>query len=35
MISEQFGIQLPDDFVKIPEYEQMSMTELLTGSGKD
>lgn len=24
MVSEQFGIQLPDDFVKIPEYEQMS-----------
>lgn len=22
---EQFGIQLPDDFVKVPEYEQMSM----------
>lgn len=24
MVSEQFGIQLPDDFVKIPEYEQLS-----------
>lgn len=24
-VSEQFGVQLPDDFVKIPEYEQMTM----------
>ena len=24
---EQFGIQLPDDFVKIPEYEQMKFSE--------
>lgn len=24
-VSEQFGIKLPDDFVKIPEYEQMSL----------
>ena len=22
---EQFGISLPDDFVKIPEYEQMKL----------
>lgn len=25
MVSEQFGIQLPDDFVKVPEYEQMDL----------
>ncbi len=25
MVSEQFGIQLPVDFVKIPEYEQMQL----------
>lgn len=25
MVSEQFGIRLPDDFVKVPEYEQMSL----------
>lgn len=25
MVSEQFGIRLPDDFVKIPEYEQMEL----------
>lgn len=25
MISEQFGIHLTDDFVKIPEYEQMAL----------
>ena len=29
-ISEQFGIRLPDDFVKVPEYEQMSLTGLLS-----
>lgn len=28
MVSEQFGIQLPEDFVKIPEYEQMKMSDL-------
>ena len=27
MQCEQFGIQLPDDFVKIPEYEQMKLSE--------
>lgn len=26
MVSEQFGIRLPDDFVKIPEYEQMKLS---------
>lgn len=26
MVSEQFGIRLPDDFVKVPEYEQMKLT---------
>lgn len=25
MVSEQFGIRLPDDFVKIPDYEQMKL----------
>lgn len=25
MVSEQFGIRLPDDFVKVPEYEQMTL----------
>lgn len=25
MVSEQFGIKLPTDFVKIPEYEQMEL----------
>lgn len=29
MVSEQFGIRLPDDFVKIPEYEQMELSEFL------
>ena len=27
MVSEQFGIRLPDDFVKVPEYEQMKLDE--------
>lgn len=26
MVSKQFGIQLPADFVKIPEYEQLTFT---------
>ena len=26
MVSEQFGIRLPDDFVKAPEYEQMELS---------
>lgn len=25
MVSEQFGIRLPDDFVKVPAYEQMEL----------
>ena len=25
MVSEQFGIRLPEDFVKIPEYEQYTL----------
>ena len=25
MICEQYGIRLPDDFVKVPEYEQMQL----------
>ena len=27
MVSEQFGIILPADFVKVPEYEQMRLTD--------
>ena len=34
-ISEQFGIRLPDDFVKVPEYEQMSIMKFLEGAGRD
>lgn len=36
MVSEQFGIRLPDDFVKIPEYEQLGfpMQSYLPG-GRD
>lgn len=26
MVSQQYGIQLPDDFVKVPEYEQMELS---------
>ncbi|MDR2023991.1 MAG: Rha family transcriptional regulator [Hungatella sp.] len=29
MQCEQFGIRLPSDFVKIPEYEQMSLTRFM------
>ena len=25
MVSEQYGIQLPNDFVKAPEYEQLTL----------
>ena len=35
LVCEQYGIRLPDDFVKVPEYEQMSMMRLLTDSGRD
>ncbi|MCQ4637700.1 ORF6N domain-containing protein [Anaerovorax odorimutans] len=28
MISEQFGIELPDDFVKIPEFEQLKINNI-------
>lgn len=28
MVSEQFGIRLPDDFVKVPEYEQLKLSEI-------
>lgn len=27
MVSEQFGIRLPEDFVEVPKYEQMQLTE--------
>ena len=29
MVCEQFGIQLPADFVKVPEYEQVTLKALL------
>ena len=28
-VSEQFGIQLSDDFVKVPEYEQMTLNAVM------
>lgn len=28
MVSGQFGIQLPDDFVKVPAYEQMNLFDM-------
>lgn len=28
MVAEQFGIRLPDDFVKVPDYEQMKIPML-------
>lgn len=28
MVSEQFGIRLPDDFVKVPQFEQMSFDSM-------
>ena len=34
MVCEQYGIRLPDDFVKVPEYEQMSIMEFLEGAGR-
>ena len=29
MVCEQYGIRLPADFVKVPEYEQMTLRELM------
>lgn len=29
MVCEQFGIQLPPDFVKVPEYEQLTLSSLM------
>ena len=29
MVSEQFGIRLPDDFVKVPRFEQMSFDQMV------
>lgn len=29
IICDQYGIRLPDDFVKVPEYEQMQLSELM------
>lgn len=28
MVSEQFGIHLPDSFINVPEYEQIKLWEL-------
>lgn len=28
MVSEQFGVRLPEDLVKVPEYEQLSLVEM-------
>ena len=35
MVCEQYGIQLPADFVKVPKYEQMSIMEFLERAGKN
>ena len=35
MVCEQYGIKLPDDFVKVPEYEQISIMEFLERAGKN
>lgn len=29
MVSEQFGIRLPDDFVKVPEYTQLTLSGVI------
>lgn len=29
MECEQFGIQLPADFVKVPEYEQLALSQFM------
>lgn len=29
LVCEQYGIRLPDDFVKVPEYEQVTLKALL------
>lgn len=29
MVSEQFGIKLPDDFVKVPDCEQMKLSDIM------
>lgn len=34
MVCEQYGIQLPADFVKVPDYEQISIMEFLEGAGR-
>ena len=31
MVCEQYGIHLPDDFVKVTEYEQMQLSDILQG----
>lgn len=28
MVSEQFGVRLPEDFVKVPEYEQLTLESM-------
>ena len=34
MVSEQFGIRLPDDFVKVPEYKQTSLFDGIEQRGE-
>lgn len=34
MVSTQYGIQLPADFVKVPQYEQMEMAQFLDMKGE-
>lgn len=29
MVSEQFGVRLPEDFVKVPEYEQLTISNMI------
>lgn len=32
MVSEQFGVRLPEDFVKVPEYEQLTIESMGKGN---
>lgn len=31
MVSEQFGVRLPEDFVRVPEYEQLTIESMGKG----
>lgn len=33
-VSEQFGIQLSEDFVNVPEYEQLTLSDMIAGHWK-